>query len=60
MSGGELFWGIMILGAVSSIVRWRIDVAWREGHDRGLLSGYLDGRRAERAEQERIREEARA
>ena len=58
MSGGELFWGIMILGGITSILRWRLDVAWREGHNRGLASGYLDGRRAERAEQERIREEA--
>lgn len=58
MSGGELFWGIMILGGLTSILRWRLDVAWREGHERGLASGYLDGRRAERAEQEREQKEA--
>lgn len=58
MSGWELFWGVMLVAAVTSIYRWRLDVAWSEGHDRGRLEGYLDGRRAERAEQQRIREEA--
>jgi hypothetical protein len=57
MSGGDVFLGVFVLGAITSILRWRLDVAWREGNRQGLATGYLDGRRAERADQERIRQE---
>jgi hypothetical protein len=57
MSGGDVFLGVFVLGALTSLLRWRLDVAWREGNRQGLATGYLDGRRAERSEQERIRQE---
>jgi hypothetical protein len=57
MSGGDIFLAVFVLGAITSLLRWRLDVAWREGNRQGLATGYLDGRRAERADQERIRQE---
>jgi hypothetical protein len=57
MSGGDVLFWVVVLGAITSILRWRLDVAWREGNRQGLATGYLDGRRAERADQERIRQE---
>jgi hypothetical protein len=61
MSGFDFLLGVAfvvaILGAITSILRWRWDVGWREGNRQGLATGYLDGRRAERSEQERIRQE---
>ena len=57
MSGGDVVLGVFVLGALTSLLRWRLDVAWREGNRQGLATGYLDGRRAERADQERLRQE---
>jgi hypothetical protein len=57
MSGGDVFLAVVVLGAITSLLRWRLDLAWREGNRQGLATGYLDGRRAERADQERLRQE---